>query len=55
MFFVNGRLVKSVELSQTLEESYYTLIAKGRFPIAVLKLTLPGSELMSMCILPKQR
>lgn len=45
VFFVNGRLVKSVELSQTLEESYYTLIAKGRFPIAVLKLTLPGSEL----------
>lgn len=45
VFFVNGRLVKSAELSQTLEESYYTLIAKGRFPIAVLKLTMPGSEL----------
>lgn len=43
--FVNGRLVKSAELSQTLEESYYTLIAKGRFPVAVLKLTMPGSEL----------
>lgn len=45
VFFVNGRLVKSAELSQTLEESYYTLIAKGRFPVAVLKLTMPGSEL----------
>lgn len=45
VFFVNGRLVKSAELSQTLEESYYTLIAKGRFPIAVLQLTMPGSEL----------
>ena len=45
VFFVNGRLVKSAELSAIVEESYYTLIAKGRFPIAVLKLTLPGSEL----------
>lgn len=45
VFFVNGRLVKSAELSQTLEESYYTLIAKGRFPVAVVQLTLPGSEL----------
>jgi len=45
VFFVNGRLVKSAELSQTLEESYYTLISKGRFPVAVVHLTLPGSEL----------
>ena len=45
VFFVNGRLVKSAELSHTLEESYYTLIAKGRFPVALLKLTMPGSEL----------
>lgn len=45
VFFVNGRLVKSTELSQTLEESYYTLIAKGRFPVAIVQLTLPGSEL----------
>lgn len=45
VFFVNGRLVKSAELSHTLEESYYTLIAKGRFPVALLKLTMPGAEL----------
>ena len=45
VFFVNGRLVKSAELSQALEESYYTLIAKGRFPVAVLRLTIPGNEL----------
>ena len=45
VFFVNGRLVKSGELSHTLEESYYTLIAKGRFPVAIVHLTLPGSEL----------
>lgn len=45
VFFVNGRLVKSAELSQTLEESYYTLIAKGRFPVAIVHLTLPGNEL----------
>lgn len=45
IFFVNGRLVKSAELSQTLEEGYYTLIAKGRFPLAIVNLELPGSEL----------
>ncbi len=45
VFFVNGRLVKSAELSHTLEESYYTLIAKGRFPVALLKLSMPGAEL----------
>lgn len=45
VFFVNGRLIKSSALSQTLEESYYTLIPKGRFPIAVVHLTIPGSEL----------
>lgn len=45
VFFVNGRLIKSNALSQTLEESYYTLIPKGRFPIAVISLTLPGNEL----------
>ncbi len=45
VFFVNGRLIKSNELSQTLEESYYTLIPKGRFPIAIVQLTIPGSEL----------
>ena len=45
VFFVNGRLIKSGELSHTLEESYYTLIPKGRFPVAIVHLTLPGSEL----------
>ena len=45
VFFVNGRLIKSSELSRSLEEGYYTLIPKGRFPIAVLQLYLPGSEL----------
>ncbi len=45
VFFVNGRLIKSAALSQTLEESYYTLIPKGRFPIAIVDLTIPGSEL----------
>ena len=44
-FFVNGRLIKSMELNHILEEGYYTLIAKGRFPVAVVKLTLPGQQL----------
>lgn len=45
VFFVNGRLIKSTELTQALEEGYYTLMAKGRFPIAVVKLELPGQDL----------
>ena len=45
VFFVNGRLIKSSELSHSLEEGYYTLIPKGRFPIAVVQLYLPGTEL----------
>ena len=45
IFFVNGRLIKSAELTQALEEGYYTLIAKGRFPIALVKLQLPGQDL----------
>lgn len=44
-FFVNGRLIKSSDLSRSLEEGYYTLIAKGRFPIAVVCLELPAEQL----------
>ncbi len=45
VFFINGRLIKSAELSRILEESYYTLLSKGRFPLAVVSLQLPGEEL----------
>lgn len=45
IFFVNGRLIKSSALSLCLEEGYHTLLSKGRFPIAVVNLTLPGEQI----------
>lgn len=45
LFFVNGRLIKNQALSQALEEGYHTLLAKGRFPIAIVNLSLPGEEI----------
>ncbi|MFZ7102615.1 MAG: DNA mismatch repair endonuclease MutL [Peptococcaceae bacterium] len=44
-FFINGRLVKSSELNQVLEQSYYTLLSKGRFAIGLINLKIPGIEL----------
>lgn len=44
-FFINGRLIKSKELNMVLDETYHTLIPKGRFAIALIKLEIPGSEL----------
>jgi len=44
-FFINGRLIKSKELNKVLDETYHTLIPKGRFAIALIKLAIPGSEL----------
>jgi len=35
-FFLNGRLVKSQELTDALEEAYHTRIPSKRYPIAVL-------------------
>lgn len=45
LFFVNGRLIKSQALSTALEEGYHTLLGKGRFPVAVVNLFLPGDEI----------
>lgn len=45
VFFVNGRLIKNNALSKAMEEGYYTLLPKGRFPIGVLSLTMPGDML----------
>lgn len=44
-FFINGRLIKCKELNKVLDETYHTLIPKGRFAIAVIKLDIPSSEL----------
>ena len=42
---MNGRLIKSQALSTALEEGYHTLLGKGRFPVAVVNLFLPGDEI----------
>lgn len=44
-FFINGRLIKSMELSKCLDQAYHTLIPKGRFPIALINLIIPSHEL----------
>jgi len=41
LFFVNGRPVKDIALATAVVQAYHTLIMVGRFPLAVLLLTLP--------------
>lgn len=45
IFFINGRLIKSKHLESIIEEAYYTLIPKGRFPLVYLSFTIPSEEL----------
>lgn len=45
IFFVNGRLIKSRDLNTLIEEAYETYIPKGRFPLTVLKLTVPAETI----------
>ena len=40
-FFINGRMLRSKELSAGLEEGYRTDLMQHRFPFAVLHLTMP--------------
>lgn len=42
VYFVNNRLIESSELDRIVDEAVYTLIPKGRFPVCVLRLTLPA-------------
>ncbi|MFZ5943591.1 MAG: DNA mismatch repair endonuclease MutL [Bacillota bacterium] len=44
-FFINGRLIKSIELSKVLEEAFHTLLPKGRHPIGILHLQIPSYEI----------
>lgn len=44
-FFVNGRWVKSPELSKIIDTVYYTLIPEGKYPIIILHLNLPPSQI----------
>lgn len=41
IFFVNGRAVKSDILSTALEEAYSSLVMTGKFPVCILKLSIP--------------
>ncbi len=45
IIFVNGRLIKSRDLETLIESAYETYIPKGRFPLAVLKLSVPTETL----------
>ena len=45
MFFINRRIVKSTMLSKALENGYNTLLPIGRFPQAILNITIPPDQL----------
>ncbi|NHJ04560.1 MAG: DNA mismatch repair endonuclease MutL [Candidatus Heimdallarchaeota archaeon] len=44
MFYVNKRFIKSVLLSEALEEAYKTLLMKNRYPVVLLNIELEGSQ-----------
>ena len=39
-FFVNGRYIKSILLSEAVEEAYYGYVMKGKFPFCVLNIEI---------------
>jgi DNA mismatch repair protein MutL len=43
-FFVNGRWIQDVSLNTALLQAYHTLLMVGRYPLAVLFLSLPPEE-----------
>ena len=43
-FFVNKRYVRNSLLSRALEEAFRDLIPKGRYPVAVIFINLPSSQ-----------
>lgn len=44
-FFINGRYVKSLTCTRSLEHAYMNSIMEGKFPSCVLRLTIPPSVL----------
>ena len=42
-FFINGRYVKSLTCTRSLEHAYQNSIMEGKFPSCVLRLTIPPS------------
>ncbi len=43
--FVNGRWIQDTSLTYAVVQAYHTLLMTGRFPIAVLMITLPPEEI----------
>jgi len=44
MLFLNRRWIQDRSISYAIEEAYRTLIPQGRYPVAVINITLPPSE-----------
>jgi DNA mismatch repair protein MutL len=42
--FVNGRWVQDIRLSTAVMQAYHTMLMVGRYPIALLKITLPTGD-----------
>ncbi|MCC7359124.1 MAG: DNA mismatch repair endonuclease MutL [Anaerolineales bacterium] len=42
--FVNGRWVQDIRLSTAVLQAYHTMLMVGRYPIAVIHLTLPAED-----------
>ena len=53
LFFVNDRMVQSPMLKTAVEEGYRSYLVKGRFPIAILKLTV-ASNLIDVNVHPQK-
>jgi DNA mismatch repair protein MutL len=43
-FFVNGRFIRSRQITRVLEEAYRTMLMVNRYPVAVLNITADPSE-----------
>ena len=42
--FVNGRSVQDISLTHAVVQAYHTLMPEGRYPVAVLLITLPSED-----------
>lgn len=45
LFSLNGRIIKSASLSQAVLEGFTPLVSKGRYPVALLHLTIDPSHI----------
>ncbi|MDD2220950.1 MAG: DNA mismatch repair endonuclease MutL [Clostridia bacterium] len=44
-FFINNRWVQSKELSRAVDEAYYTMLPKGRYPLVIIFVELPPNQI----------